>query len=103
MNEEKVFVTLDKLLNIRSDFTIIQGGARGADAAAFRWAALRNIPCETFHADWNKYKHAAGPIRNKQMIDSGIDLLVAFPGGKGTTNMIEQCIYHEIRTMIIAD
>jgi hypothetical protein len=41
-----------------------------------------------FPADWKKYKRAAGHIRNKEMLDFGFDLLIAFPGGPGTTNMI---------------
>ncbi|MEM9912925.1 MAG: hypothetical protein AAF922_19365 [Pseudomonadota bacterium] len=34
---------------------------------------------------------AAGPIRNKEMLDEGCpDLVVAFPGGRGTANMVKQ-------------
>lgn len=73
--------------------TIIEGGAPGADTMARRWAQGRNIPCLTFHADWAKYGPAAGPIRNQQMIDhGGVDHAIAFPGGKGTADMIDRCI-----------
>lgn len=34
---------------------------------------------------------AAGPIRNQQMLDDGKpDLVVAFPGGKGTADMVRR-------------
>jgi hypothetical protein len=34
---------------------------------------------------------AAGPIRNARMLEEGKpDIVIAFPGGRGTANMIEQ-------------
>jgi len=43
-----------------------------------------------FPADWGKYSKSAGYIRNKQMLAEGKpDLVVAFPGGKGTANMVK--------------
>lgn len=70
---------------------VIHGGARGADTLAGLWAKTNKIPVQVFMADWNKYKSAAGHIRNKKMLLEGKpDLVVAFPGGKGTANMIGQ-------------
>lgn len=70
---------------------IIHGNARGADTLADRFADLTGIPKEVYPADWDKYNKAAGPIRNAQMITEGKpDLVIAFPGGKGTANMIKQ-------------
>lgn len=71
--------------------TIIEGGARGADRMAQEFAKADGYDLETYPADWKKHGKAAGPIRNKQMLDEGKpDLVVAFPGGKGTQNMVEQ-------------
>ena len=42
------------------------------------------------HADWEKHGKAAGPKRNKRMLEWKPDLVVAFPGGKGTANMVQQ-------------
>jgi len=68
---------------------IIQGGAKGADECARRWANEHSVGCETYHADWKKYGKAAGPIRNRKMLDLGNpDLVIAFPGGNGTQNMV---------------
>lgn len=70
---------------------IIEGGATGADFLARRFGDFKNIPVRTFDADWKKHGTAAGPIRNRQMLEEGKpDLVVAFPGGRGTANMIEQ-------------
>lgn len=69
---------------------IISGCARGADTLAIEFAKFYYIPCEKYPADWKKYPKAAGPIRNQQMLKEGKpDLVVAFPGGKGTAHMIK--------------
>ena len=70
---------------------IIQGGARGADEGAKDWAKSEGIPCLEFAADWKAHGRAAGPIRNRKMLDEGKpDFVLALPGGKGTANMIQQ-------------
>ena len=75
--------------NITNDKTliIIQGCARGADALAADWTIRNNVQCEAYPAEWKKYGKSAGYVRNKIMLDTGLDLLVAFPGGKGTDMM----------------
>lgn len=70
---------------------LIHGGARGADTLAGEWARRRGIDCTVYDANWDVEGRAAGPIRNKRMLDEGIpDLIIAFPGGRGTANMIRQ-------------
>lgn len=67
---------------------VIHGGARGADYLAFLWSQERGIPSECFAADWETYGRGAGPIRNARMLAEGKpDLVVAFPGGRGTEDM----------------
>lgn len=68
---------------------IVHGGARGADSLAGNYAEDHCIPCTIYYADWGQYGNAAGPIRNKAMLAEEPDLVVAFPGGKGTANMIK--------------
>lgn len=68
---------------------IISGHARGADQLAEMYADENRIPLRIFPANWDKYGKRAGYIRNKQMLDEGQpDLVVAFPGGRGTEMMI---------------
>jgi hypothetical protein len=90
-NERLAFKALD-MLNKKYKFScVIDGAARGADTLAYRWAMKRGIKTERYAADWARFKLAAGPIRNRQMIEEGQpDMGVAFPGGKGTANMKEQ-------------
>jgi hypothetical protein len=69
--------------------TIIQGGSTGADSLARRWANLNRITSKTFKADWDTHGLKAGPIRNAKMLKEGKpDLVIAFPGGKGTNHMV---------------
>jgi hypothetical protein len=100
-DKQLVYETLDKFLKIRQDIIIVNGDARGADSLATEWAKERNVKCELFPANWEKHKRAAGPIRNKEMIDSKLDVLVAFPGGKGTQNMIAQCKKNNVKVFEI--
>ena len=68
---------------------VIQGGARGADELAKRWAQANDIPCEQYSADWDKHGKSAGHIRNAEMLKEGKpDCVVAFPGGRGTAGMV---------------
>jgi len=69
---------------------IMHGAATGADTMAGTYAARHNILVEEYRADWKGHGTAAGPIRNKQMLEEGKpDLVVAFPGGSGTAHMVK--------------
>jgi hypothetical protein len=70
---------------------VIQGGAHGADQIAREWCRSRHVPYDNYPADWDKHGKSAGPIRNQRMIDQGKpDLVVAFPGGRGTADMVRR-------------
>lgn len=72
-------------------FCIIQGQAKGADYMASFWCFTRGIPCMGMSALWHFYRKKAGSLRNTWMLDFGQpDLVIAFPGGTGTANMVEQ-------------
>jgi len=84
-----VFERLDALHQRDQISLLIEGGARGADALAAEWALARRVPSRRFTAQWDVHGRSAGPIRNQKMLDEGKpDLVVAFPGGRGTANMI---------------
>lgn len=70
---------------------VITGGAPGADRLAEEWAKHQGIPTIRMEANWTKYGKKAGPLRNQWMIDlASPDLVVAFPGGKGTSDMVRR-------------
>lgn len=94
----KIWEVLDQIDTGRDEVRLVVDGASdditgpyiGADYWAHQWALARNKPTARVHADWKTHGRAAGPIRNKQMRDEyKPDLVVAFPGGNGTRNMIE--------------
>lgn len=74
-----------------SRFVLIHGDQSGVDRLAKSWAEFYKLKIIPFPAAWKKFGKAAGPIRNTQMLEEGNpDLVVAFPGGRGTKNMIQQ-------------
>lgn len=88
---EDVTVVRLALSKIPAEATLVHGAARGADSlSAYIWSGWGRA-VEAHPADWVKHGKAAGPIRNQEMLDSGVDLLLAFPGGKGTADMISRC------------
>lgn len=90
-NRTLVFETLDNIvINHGPIDSIIHGNASGADTLAHVWALSRDITPIPVPADWQRHGLSAGPIRNRKMItDHNPDLVIAFPGGKGTKNMID--------------
>lgn len=81
---------LHKVLDQINITEMCEGGAKGADLLAAKYAVVKNIPCKTYLANWSEYGKAAGMIRNKEMLeDFKPDMVVAFPGGLGTNGMIK--------------
>jgi hypothetical protein len=67
---------------------VIEGDAPGVDRIAGYWARRNRIDNLKFKADWRAHGRAAGPLRNARMIAEGRpELVVAFPGGRGTADM----------------
>lgn len=99
----KITATIANLTKEYGKCVIIHGAARGADSLAggiarkFGWWVW---PCD---ADWDKYGTAAGPIRNRMMLDlAKPDLVVAFKGGKGTADMVAYAKSQGVETIIIS-
>jgi hypothetical protein len=64
----------------------------GVDRIAVDWVStvqgITEIGCP---ADWKTFGRAAGPIRNQLMIDKYFpDRVIAFPGGRGTADMVRR-------------
>ena len=90
-------------------YCVIHGAATGADHEGMLWAQMmattgREIVHAPFVADWHQYGRAAGPLRNQRMLDVGKpDLVVAFPGGKGTADMVRRAKAGGIEVLEITD
>lgn len=67
---------------------VICGMALGADTMGRLWARQMGIQVEAFYPDWKGQGKSAGIIRNREMLEHGKpDLVIAFPGGRGTDHM----------------
>lgn len=84
----RLFYVLDWLQERYGISLLVHGGAKGADALANEWAKLRDVECIVHEAEWERHGRSAGPIRNAEMLNHEPKLVVAFPGGVGTANMI---------------
>lgn len=106
-NTERVYTFLDKLIENNNIELIIHGGCRGADIIGGKWAKNRGIYVKQINAEWNKYGKAAGPIRNKKMLDEKPDIIIAFhndiQNSKGTKNMVTQAREHAIKVIVVTD
>lgn len=95
-NKELLEKSLDEFIKANrwktEDIAILEGGATGADNLAEEYAKKKGFTFIVYPADWEKYGKAAGPIRNKQMVED-CDYCVAFWDGqsKGTKSSIDFC------------
>jgi hypothetical protein len=96
-----VFGALDALHRQERITGLYHGAALGADLLAEAWARRRGVPVEPVPADWEEAERrgnrkAAGPIRNTRMIkvakEAGATVVVAFPGGKGTSDCVQKAL-----------
>ena len=83
---------------------LLHGGARGADAAIARAAHQLGWSALVMPARWQRHGRAAGPIRNRELLELAVAraeahtspgvstsvLVVAFPGGPGTASLVHQ-------------
>lgn len=69
---------------------LVHGGADGADRLADEWARANCVHVAEVRALWSHLGKAAGPIRNGVMLLLRPDVVVAFPGGHGTADMVRQ-------------
>lgn len=81
-----------RLADLPEDTTVINGGCRGADVIARDLAHALGFDVITVLPEWEIYGQAAGPIRNKKMLELKPDLVIAFHSdltrSKGTASMV---------------
>lgn len=93
----KYLSDFDAVYNITE---VIHGGSFGADLLAHKWAKKHKKKLSVFKADWETDGKAAGPIRNRRMLDEGSpDFVIVFPGGKGTADMVRYAQKKKVRVV----
>jgi len=107
-DRDAVWQTLDDLRAKYGNLTVIQGGATGADMLAREWCykqpsvRMINEPAQwgdishpdavvRYKANGQPYDAKAGPRRNAKMLrEYNPHLVIAFPGGAGTKDMMSK-------------
>jgi len=83
---------------------IVHGAARGVDSIAEIMAQRLKYTVHPHPANWDQYHRAAGPIRNKEMLQEAPDIVLAFhdnlTASKGTRDMVNQALKAGVPTII---
>ncbi len=88
-DRDRLFSILDVAHAANPIVELIHGAASGADSLADEWARGK-VAIRAFPAPWELGKSAGG-IRNQKMLDEGKPhMVIAFPGGAGTADMVRR-------------
>ena len=100
-DRNNLFKILDELSDSIGEFIVLHGAAEGADSLAERYAKDREYAYIGVPAKWNKLgPFKAGNYRNRRMAYVFTpDIVVAFPGGTGTDDMVELADQNKIKIM----
>jgi hypothetical protein len=97
----RVIHVLDRMHEKERITHLIHGDCRGADLLGDAWAISRGVQPVRCPALWKYHgSKTAGPIRNEAMAQLKPDVVVAFPGGAGTADMLRAA--QKLRIKIIA-
>jgi hypothetical protein len=92
------------LETLPKNIVIVHGGASGADAITDLVARELGFRVEIVPANWERYGRAAGPIRNREMIESCSHVVAFWDGeSRGTASAIEAAEEFGIDVEIIMD
>lgn len=85
--------------------TVLHGGAQGADSIAGDIARKMDLGVEVFVPDWSLYGKQAGFVRNKKMVETGPDLVLAFVKGesRGTSDTVTHAREAGIKVLTVYD
>ncbi len=92
-DHKRVYEQLDAALaHYGLPFVVIHGGAEGADKFAELWAQSRGAEAGAHsalvRARWSHRGQGAGGERNSAMLALDPHVVLAFPGGAGTGDMV---------------
>lgn len=103
---------MDKLRRKYDIKVVITGDATGADSMVERWVSYRlgvGVTIRIHYANWKKHKHAAGPIRNGEMVEDLLSqgrmkkIAVFFWDGqsKGTLDCLKKCRRAKVKRKVV--
>lgn len=91
----KIFMDVIESCPFVNEITeVVSGKARGVDTLGEIWAKIKSLHVKQFPADWQKYKKAAGSIRNQEMLNYCLtsDSVIAIMryNSRGTKDMVQR-------------
>lgn len=105
-----IFSKLNDVLEKHPDLVVVHGAGRGADLIAQALCEWMDIPFEPYPADWGQLGNRAGPVRNQQMVDSGVEAVYAFKAGfcrslqgGGSEDMVRRALDVGVPAMVIEE
>ncbi|HLH98990.1 MAG TPA: SLOG family protein [Xanthobacteraceae bacterium] len=79
---------------------IIHGGVAGAGAAAEAWARRNRVDVVRYPPNWEGWGKKAESLRNNFMLADGRpDVVIAFPGGRDTADLVQKAITAGIQVL----
>jgi hypothetical protein len=100
-------IVLRLLKRYGRDILIVNGGAPGVEWAFLQACRELGVNVEVHTADWRTLGNIAGPARNREMVQAGADLCMAFhrtlETSKGTKDCVRQSLAAGIPAYLIAD
>lgn len=100
---QSIMVIRSAIQKLQPSFLIL-GDSKGVDTIALQVARKLKIKHHVHIANWKEFGRAAGPIRNRAMLDDGVTHVIYFhhnlSESKGTKNCVEQA---RKRGLIIID
>lgn len=105
-NYRDYWAIYDVISKLDKNSIIIHGAAKGTDTIAGMIATKLGLAVIPVKAEWKKYGKAAGPIRNRIMLEMKPDLVIAFhnniENSKGTKDCIEEAKKRGIEVTLIS-
>lgn len=108
-NRENIYASLYTINQYYPCKLLIEGGARGPDTISGEWANGNKINHLRVPAQWDFYGSSAGSVRNMEMlcfmgiIDLRPDIVIAFPGNRGTQDMQNKSWLMDVPVLIVSD
>ena len=103
-DKARVFDVLEDIHSVERITKLGHGAARGADDLADQWAKYRGVPVDTYPADWKRLGKKAGIVRNQMMLNClKPDLVLAFPGSRGTADMCNRARKAGVRVFEVSE
>lgn len=81
-----------RLCSFPEGTVLLHGDCRGADRIAADIGYMLKFVVFAFPADWNRYGNAAGPIRNRKMLDEKPDIVIAFHSNLQESRGTKDCV-----------